>query len=63
MDNHTWLELVSVLSNISMVIVGVKLVRHLSRIEFRVDTMWKVFMKEHFKTEESEEEESDEDVA
>ena len=45
MQNGTWIDVLSVGTNISILIVGLKLVRHLSRIEFKVETMWSIFMK------------------
>lgn len=36
---------VSIATNLSIVIVGIKLVRHLTRMEFRVNTMWNTFSK------------------
>lgn len=64
--DHSVLEFISIGSNLAMVGVGIKLVRHLAKIEFRVDMMWKVFMKEHIKAaddDSDEEDEPDEDVA
>lgn len=36
-------QVVSIFTNISIIIVGIKIVRHLTRMEFKVDMMWNVF--------------------
>ena len=41
----TWVQILSVATNVSILIVGIKLVRHLTRIEFKVDMMWAEFMR------------------
>jgi hypothetical protein len=38
-------ELFSIGTNFSLLIVGIKLVRHLTQIEFKVDMMWGVFQR------------------
>lgn len=40
-----WIQLLSVGTNFSILIVGIKLIRHLSRMELKVDTMWDAFIK------------------
>jgi hypothetical protein len=42
--SHSWIEFISVATNISILIVGIKLVRHMSRMELKVEMMWDVFM-------------------
>ena len=39
-----YIGLMSVITNISILAMGIRLVRHLSHIELKVDTMWKVFI-------------------
>lgn len=38
------LQLLSITTNISIIIVGIRLVRHMARIEFKVELMWSVFI-------------------
>jgi hypothetical protein len=45
MEND-WIQGLSILTNVGVFIVGIKLVRHLTGIEFKVDMMWKHFEKE-----------------
>jgi len=40
-----WISLLSVGTNLSVLFVGIKLVRHLTKIEIKVEMMWSVFMK------------------
>lgn len=47
MTPQAWVQLFSVISNISIVLVGVKLIRHISRLEFKVDMMWGVFVRRY----------------
>ncbi len=39
------IQIVTIGTNISIIVVGIKLVRHISRMEFKVDTMWSVFIR------------------
>jgi hypothetical protein len=39
------IQIATLISNISIVAVGVKLTRHLSRMEFKVELMWEEFNK------------------
>ena len=41
-----WLQLSAIVTNITVIIVGVKLVRYLSRMELKIDTLWDIFMNE-----------------
>lgn len=38
-----FLRFSTVITNIGIIIVGFKIVRHLSRMEFKVDLMWEAF--------------------
>ena len=40
-----WLQILTAITNVGVLTVGVKLVRHLSRMELKVETMWAVFMR------------------
>lgn len=40
-----WIQAISILTNLGIIGVGAKLIRHLSRMEFKVETMWSVFMR------------------
>lgn len=39
------ISIVSIVTNMALVLTGVKLVRHLSHLEFKVDMMWGVFVR------------------
>jgi hypothetical protein len=39
------IQIISILTNIGLLGVGIKLVRHLTRIEFKVEMMWGVFVR------------------
>ena len=38
-----WLQAVNLGANVSIIVVGLRLIRHLSRMEFKVDLMWATF--------------------
>jgi hypothetical protein len=40
-----WISILSVVTNISIIAVGIKLIRHISRMEMKVDLMWMVFVR------------------
>ena len=40
-----WIQVLSLATNASVVIVGVKVIRLISRMELKVDTMWSAFTK------------------
>lgn len=42
---NAWIQLVSIGINFAMLLVGIRLVRHLSNLEFKVDMMWNVFVR------------------
>jgi hypothetical protein len=44
------LRLSTVITNIGIIIIGFKIVRHITRMEFKVDMMWNAFEKK-FNTE------------
>lgn len=45
MTTADWIQLVSVITNVSIIAVGIKLIRHISRMEMKVDLMWMVFVR------------------
>lgn len=47
MAPQDWIQILSVATNISLLVVGVKLVRYISRMELKVDTMWVDFIHRH----------------
>ena len=40
-----WVQILAVVTNISILLIGIRLVRHLTRLEIRVEMMWEVFAK------------------
>lgn len=49
---NDWVNILSVGTNVSILMVGMKLVRQFSRIELKVETMWSVFMRKFGEREE-----------
>ena len=45
MPTTNWINILSVITNISIIAVGIKLIRHISRMEMKVDLMWMVFVR------------------
>jgi hypothetical protein len=45
MNTTNLISILSILTNFTVLIVGVQLIRHLSRIEFKVEMLWKHFEK------------------
>lgn len=42
---NDWVQFISIGTNLTIILVGVKLVRLVSRMELKVDTMWGVFVR------------------
>lgn len=40
-----WIQLISAIVNVSILVIGIKLTRHISRMEMKVDLMWIVFQR------------------
>jgi len=40
-----WIEIVNLVANIGIIVVGMKIVRHLTRMEMRVSMMWNEFKR------------------
>jgi hypothetical protein len=44
--NQDWIALVGIATNFTIIVTGIKLIRHLSRMELKVEMMWGVFMRQ-----------------
>ena len=40
-----WIQIINLLMNSGILIVAFQLVRHVARIELKVETMWNIFIK------------------
>lgn len=55
-----WVQILTVGTNLSLLIIGIKVIRHLTRMEFRVGMMWHDFLKRHKMSESNDKLELDE---
>lgn len=46
MDPQGWIQLLSIATNLTVILTGVKLIRYVSRIEMKVEMMWGVFIRQ-----------------
>lgn len=45
MQVSDWVGIASIVTNFSIVLVGVRLIRHITRVEYQVELMWGVFVR------------------
>lgn len=42
-----WIQILTIGTNLSIIILCIKVIRHISKLEFKVELMWMVFEKQH----------------
>lgn len=45
MTSSEWIQIFTIITNSALVLAALKLVRHITRVEFKVDLMWEAFSR------------------